>query len=168
MSVVYVTVGSTGFDDLVQAVCTRSFLQSLAARRFQRLIVQYGSSEDMFVPPPTEAGTFGIQIESFDYTSNTQRFIDQADLVICHAGTGSILEALHSRKPTIVVVNRELMDNHQSEIAQELSRREYVVAAEPSGLAGAVASGAYSRLVPYPNADPQPIGEILDEETMLS
>ncbi|KAJ2744120.1 N-acetylglucosaminyldiphosphodolichol N-acetylglucosaminyltransferase catalytic subunit alg13 [Coemansia sp. BCRC 34301] len=167
MSAVYVTVGSTGFDDLVRAVCTRSFLQSLAARRFQRLIVQYGSSEDMFVPPPTESDTFGVDIESFDYTSNTQRFIDQADLVICHAGTGSILEALHSRKPTIVVVNRGLMDNHQSEIAQELSQRGYIVASEPSGLAGAVASGAYGKLLPYPNADPQPIGEILDEETTI-
>ncbi|KAJ2890775.1 N-acetylglucosaminyldiphosphodolichol N-acetylglucosaminyltransferase catalytic subunit alg13, partial [Coemansia aciculifera] len=106
-------------------------------------------------------------IKSFDYTSCTQRFIDQADLVICHAGTGSILEALHSRKPTIVVVNRGLMDNHQSEIAAELSGRGYLIAADPDGLAEAVASGAYTKLTPYPNADPQPIGEILDEETMV-
>ncbi|KAJ2415701.1 N-acetylglucosaminyldiphosphodolichol N-acetylglucosaminyltransferase catalytic subunit alg13 [Coemansia sp. RSA 2530] len=164
---VYVTVGSTGFDDLVKEVCTRSFLQSLAKRGFRKLCVQCGSSEDLFVPPRTESATFGIAIESFDYTSSPQRFIEQADLVICHAGTGSILEALHSRKPAIVVVNRRLMDDHQSEIAQELSARGYVVATEASGLAEAVANGSYGKLIPYPNADPQPIGEILDEETSL-
>ncbi|KAJ2464042.1 UDP-N-acetylglucosamine transferase subunit ALG13 [Coemansia sp. RSA 2337] len=164
---VYVTVGSTGFDELVMAVCTRQFLRSLAARGFRQLCVQCGSSEDLFTPPSTESGAFGIAIESFDYTSSPQRFIEQADLVICHAGTGSILEALHSRKPTIVVVNHQLMDNHQSEIAQELSRYGYLVSTEASGLADAVASGAYSKLIPYPNADPQPIGEILDEETLI-
>ncbi|KAJ2809763.1 N-acetylglucosaminyldiphosphodolichol N-acetylglucosaminyltransferase catalytic subunit alg13 [Coemansia sp. 'formosensis'] len=163
---VYVTVGSTGFDELVKAVCAGPFLQCLATRGFRQLCVQYGSSEDAFTPLQTGPGAFGIAMEGFDYTSSPQRFIEKADLVICHAGTGSILEALHSRKPTIVVVNRGLMDNHQDEIAQELAERGYVVKTEVGGLAGAVAGGAYNRLMPYPNADPQPIGEILDEETL--
>ncbi|KAJ2007925.1 N-acetylglucosaminyldiphosphodolichol N-acetylglucosaminyltransferase catalytic subunit alg13 [Coemansia thaxteri] len=162
---VYVTVGTTGFDELIRTVSTRAFLQCLAARGFRRLCVQYGTSEEEFAQPRTESDAFGIAIESFDYTSHPQNYVEQADLVICHAGTGSILEALHSRKPTIVVVNRGLMDNHQCEIAQELARRGYLVAAEPCGLAEAISSGEYARLEPYPNANPQPIGEMLDEET---
>ncbi|KAI8324113.1 N-acetylglucosaminyldiphosphodolichol N-acetylglucosaminyltransferase Alg13 [Martensiomyces pterosporus] len=164
---VYVTVGSTGFDDLVRAVSSKEFLRSLASRGFRRLTVQYGSSEQAFSPPQTQTDTFGVAIESFDYTSTPLRFVDQADLVICHAGTGSILEALHSRKPAIVVVNRRLMDNHQSEIATALAREGYLVASEPDELASAVAEGQFTKLRPYPRADPQPIGEILDEETLL-
>ncbi|KAJ2341888.1 hypothetical protein GGF43_006067, partial [Coemansia sp. RSA 2618] len=139
---------------------------ALASQGFRRLIVQCGSSVNLFVPPPTHSGTFGISIESFDYTSWPQRLVEQAELVICHAGTGSILEALHSGKPTIVVVNQGLMDNHQSEIAHELAKDGYVAVAEPATLAKAVVESTYSRLRPYPAADPRPIGEIIDEETL--
>ncbi|KAJ1965698.1 hypothetical protein GGI12_000597 [Dipsacomyces acuminosporus] len=165
---VYVTVGSTGFDDLIRAVSSKEFLRSLAGRGFRKLIVQCGSSESEFSPPQTATDTFGIAIESFDYTSTPLRFVDQADLIVCHAGTGSVLEALHSRKPTVVVVNRSLMDNHQSEIATALAREGYLFAAEPDGLAGVIADAPFERLKQYPRADPQPIGEILDEVTLES
>lgn len=164
---VYVTVGSTGFDDLVRTVSTGVFLQSLAAQGFQRLVVQYGFSEDLFTPPTTVSETFGLCIESFDYTDSPQRFIDMADLIISHAGTGSILDTLHSRKPLIAVVNQGLMNNHQEEIAEELDSCGYLVKATAESLARVVDEGAYMRLVPYPDANPQPIGEILDEETMI-
>ncbi|KAJ2845271.1 hypothetical protein IWW36_004849, partial [Coemansia brasiliensis] len=163
---VYVTVGSTGFDELVKAVCTQEFMQALASQGFQRLMVQCGSSLDLFTPPTTRSESFGISIESFDYTNWPQRLIEQADLVICHAGTGSILEALHSGKPTIVVVNPSLMDNHQREIAEELATEGYVVEAKPDLLAKAILQGEYTGLRPYPAADPRPIGEIIDQETL--
>ncbi|KAJ1846029.1 hypothetical protein H4S02_006698 [Coemansia sp. RSA 2611] len=162
---VYVTVGSTGFDALVRAACTREFLQALAGQGFRRLVVQCGHSIGLFKPPTTRSETFGIAIESFDYTSRPQRLVEQADLVVCHAGTGSILEALHSGTPAIVVVNRALMDDHQSEIARELAKDGFVVVAEPATLASAVSECAYAALRPYPAADPRPIGEIIDEET---
>ncbi|KAJ2456323.1 N-acetylglucosaminyldiphosphodolichol N-acetylglucosaminyltransferase activity protein [Coemansia sp. RSA 2336] len=161
---VYVTVGSTGFDELVKAVCTSEFMQALASQGFQRLTVQCGSSLDLFAPPATQS--LGISTEAFDYTSRPQRLIEQADLVICHAGTGSILEALHSGKQTIVVVNPSLMDNHQSEIAEQLAAEGFVVEAKPALLAETILQGKYTGLRPYPAADPRPIGEIIDQETL--
>ncbi|KAJ2080191.1 N-acetylglucosaminyldiphosphodolichol N-acetylglucosaminyltransferase catalytic subunit alg13 [Coemansia sp. RSA 988] len=163
----YVTVGSTGFDELVRTVSTQEFLQALAGRGFNRLVVQCGNSVELFKPPPTVLETFGITMESFGYTSWPQRLVDQADLIICHAGTGSILEALHSGKPTIAVVNRGLANNHQSEVASELATFGYLVVAEPRNLASAITESMYTSLRPYPRADPRPIGEVIDEETLL-
>ncbi|KAJ2137041.1 N-acetylglucosaminyldiphosphodolichol N-acetylglucosaminyltransferase catalytic subunit alg13 [Coemansia sp. RSA 678] len=163
---VYVTVGSTGFDRLIQTVSGKAFLQALSSQGFRRLVVQYGTSAHKFEPPTTRSDTHGISIESFDYTSRPSQLIEQADLIISHAGTGSILEALHSGTPIIIVVNRELMDDHQSEIAHELASSGYVAVAEPATLVDAVARNVYMGLVPYPAADPRPIGEIIDEETL--
>ncbi|KAI9505062.1 N-acetylglucosaminyldiphosphodolichol N-acetylglucosaminyltransferase catalytic subunit alg13 [Coemansia spiralis] len=164
---VYVTVGSTGFEELIEAVSSRELLQALASRGFWRLIVQYGSSGEVFGLPDTASTELGITVEAFDYTSRPQQLVDQADLVISHAGAGSILEALHSNKPLIVVVNKRLMNNHQSEIAIELAKGGYLAVAAPAELAEAVSRGVFTKLSPYPHADPRPIGEIIDEETLL-
>ncbi|KAJ1939741.1 hypothetical protein EC988_007230 [Linderina pennispora] len=166
MTSVYVTVGSTGFDELVRAVSTKAFLLALSQRGFTQLTVQYGSSTDAFRPPPSAKDHHGIRIDSFDYTDRPLQYIEQAGLVICHAGTGSILETLHSQRPAIVVVNGRLMDNHQREIAEELAGREFVVCAEPEELAQCIEEEKYRELKTYPRADPQPIGEILDEEML--
>ncbi|KAJ2667220.1 hypothetical protein IW148_000321 [Coemansia sp. RSA 1199] len=163
---VYVTVGSTGFDKLVQTVSGKDFLQALSSQGFRRLVVQYGASAGEFEPPTTRSDTYGMSIESFDYTSWPSQLIEQADLIISHAGTGSILEALHSGTPAIVVVNHELMNDHQSEIAHELASSGYVAVAEPATLVDAIARSTYTGLLPYPAADPRPIGEIIDEETL--
>ncbi|KAJ2700585.1 hypothetical protein FB645_004947 [Coemansia sp. IMI 203386] len=162
---VYVTVGSTGFDALVSAVCSEEFFRTLADRGFHRLIVQYGSSSEAFDLPKTVSGQYGVSVEGFSYTRMPQQYVEQADLIICHAGTGSILEALHAGKPAIVVPNHELMDSHQSEISLELAAAEYLLVSEPDQLARVVDSGKYMELVPYAHADPRPIGEILDEES---
>jgi beta-1,4-N-acetylglucosaminyltransferase len=42
-------------------------------------------------------------------------------LIISHAGSGSILEALELGKKLVVVINNGLMDNHQMELAGRLS-----------------------------------------------
>ncbi|KAJ2714640.1 N-acetylglucosaminyldiphosphodolichol N-acetylglucosaminyltransferase catalytic subunit alg13 [Coemansia spiralis] len=162
---VLVTVGSTGFDRLVRAVCAPEFLQALAGKGFGRLVVQCGSSIDQFAPAPAALAASGITAECFDYVDQPQRLIEEAELVICHAGTGSILDALRCGRPVIAVVNPELMDDHQREIAAELARGLFLAVAEPWNLAQTVADGAYAGLRPYPRADPRPVGDILDEET---
>ena len=42
-------------------------------------------------------------------------------------GSGSILDALRIGVPLIVVPNPELLDNHQVELAKELSAQGYVI-----------------------------------------
>jgi len=45
---------------------------------------------------------------------------------VLSAGSGSIMESLRLHKKLVVVVNEDLMDNHQIELAQALSERQYL------------------------------------------
>ena len=57
-----------------------------------------------------------------------------ADLVISHAGAGSIMESLRLKKALIVVVNQDLMDNHQIELAEAMQEANYLRFCYVSGL----------------------------------
>lgn len=59
----------------------------------------------------------GFTLEAFPITPNISDEIAKCDLVISHAGTGSIMDVLRLSKPLIVVHNEKLMHNHQLEIA---------------------------------------------------
>ncbi|KAJ2507898.1 N-acetylglucosaminyldiphosphodolichol N-acetylglucosaminyltransferase catalytic subunit alg13 [Coemansia sp. RSA 2049] len=166
---VFVTVGSTGFDELISVLSTREFLQSLRTRGFRGLVVQYGASGDRFRLPNEASEELGIAVTGFDYAATgTQQHMDGAELVITHGGAGSILDALRARRPVIVVANRRLMADHQCEVAEELGRAGHVVVASSDTLARAVVDGGFLRLSAFPNADPRPVGEIVDEEALLA
>ncbi|KAM9934094.1 hypothetical protein OXX80_006301 [Metschnikowia pulcherrima] len=66
-------------------------------------------------------------LRAFGFANNINTYISQADLVVSHAGTGSILDTLRSKKPLIVVTNDSLMDNHQAEIAARFEAENYLV-----------------------------------------
>jgi beta-1,4-N-acetylglucosaminyltransferase len=52
---------------------------------------------------------------------------DSQGLVISHAGSGSILEALRYQVPLVVVPNTALLDNHQEELAVAMEKQNYVL-----------------------------------------
>lgn len=66
-------------------------------------------------------------IESYAFNSNLLEDLASAQVVVSHSGTGSILDALRLKKPLLVVVNENLMDNHQLEIASMLQEMQLLV-----------------------------------------
>lgn len=75
---------------------------------------------------PRIENNLGIDIEIFKIKESIEHEICNADLVIGHAGAGTCLQTLKAGKKLVVVVNDELMDNHQMELADKLSEEGYI------------------------------------------
>lgn len=125
-------------------------MSSLQKFEYTHLRIQYGKdSRSIFENfllnhPPGTAGRHGIQIDGFDFNQagleQEMRLTkeDASGMIISHAGSGSILEALRLGVPLVVVPNPTLKDNHQEELAQELQRQGYVVASHYKDIAAAI------------------------------
>ena len=99
--------------------------------------------------------------------------IAKADLVIAHAGAGTCLEGtktdpvfcfllflkvllfivLNAGKPLIVVVNEDLMGNHQIELATKLARDNHLAFCVCPTLASTIHTLDPASLAPYPKGD---------------
>lgn len=62
----------------------------------------------------------------FAFSSHISDYISKVDIVVSHAGTGSILDSLRLKKPLLVVSNLELMDNHQEEVAAQFEKEGFL------------------------------------------
>jgi beta-1,4-N-acetylglucosaminyltransferase len=76
----FVTVGSTKFDLLVESVLSIGCLGVLERRGYSTLVIQYGNSE---WPPHSQSN---VAITGFKFKQSLAQDIQQADLVISHAG----------------------------------------------------------------------------------
>ncbi|KAK2579550.1 hypothetical protein KPH14_010849 [Odynerus spinipes] len=120
---VFVTVGTTSFDDLIVAILSPETLEALASKGYNYLSLQIGKS---FLKPDCTPRHGIDHIEYFHLSSSIENHMQAADLVISHAGAGSILEALEARKGLIVVINHFLMGNHQLELARRLYKDKHL------------------------------------------
>lgn len=128
---VFVTTGAIApFYDLIQACLDTTVVARLVELGYDELRIQYGKGGEFFSSHvPTVSG---ITITGFDFTPDIQSEVESSDLIISHAGTGSILDAVRSHKPLIVVANTQLMDNHQLEIANQFSQFGYLLVCKPT------------------------------------
>lgn len=78
---VFVTVGSTLFEKLVEAVTSTEVLQELAGQGCTHLVIQYGKGA---APQPVSASS--IAISSYSLKPSIRENFQEADLVISHAG----------------------------------------------------------------------------------
>ncbi|CUM66317.1 uncharacterized protein PRCAT00003979001 [Priceomyces carsonii] len=149
---ILVTTGSVvTFLRLVEYATEVEFLKSLIGIGVKRLVVQYGNekrhekhvSRDVFLKSLEDSGAkekfklvetasgvfrsdfYDFELVAFAYSNELERFINDADIVISHAGTGTIIDVLRLNKPLIVVTNTSLMDNHQEEVANEFQNLGY-------------------------------------------
>ncbi|KAF5736343.1 Glycosyltransferase family protein 28 isoform 1 [Tripterygium wilfordii] len=85
------------------------------------------------VPDSKESvgGDGSLTVDYFTLSSSIADYLRSESFVVSHDGSGSIFETLRLGKPLIVVVNEDLMDNRQSELAQELADRKHLYCARP-------------------------------------
>lgn len=79
-----------------------------------------------------------------------------ADLIISHAGAGTVLEVLRMQgKKLIICVNNSLQENHQCELADALSEKKYCLATTPESLCATLEDSkvGFTSLVAFPSVD---------------
>ncbi|KAJ1604884.1 glycosyl transferase, partial [Cryptosporidium canis] len=132
---VLVTVGTTKFDILIRQVDTREFHDKLLDCGYTHLTIQYGSGEYVPVERKVQHSSVvgdnlghkeSLRIVCTAYLREIQ--YSEYDLVIGHAGAGTILNSLRSNRKMIVVINKSLMDNHQAELAAQLHNDKHLFA----------------------------------------
>ncbi|KAL8873565.1 MAG: hypothetical protein Q9174_000981 [Haloplaca sp. 1 TL-2023] len=149
--VCFVTIGATAaFDQLLQAVLASRFLQALQASGYSTLSLQYGKNGQQILADldaTARAKNYDIQVTGFDFNKQglgkemwaAKSGKDQDEgVVISHAGSGSILDALRIDVPLIAVPNTSLLHNHQVELAEEMARLGYLVHGDVNDLPAAL------------------------------
>ncbi|XP_073343246.1 UDP-N-acetylglucosamine transferase subunit ALG13 [Pagrus major] len=159
MKTVFVTVGTTSFDELIESITTSEAVQALKARGYERLVLQVGRGSLL----PDADSCPHVRLEAFRYKDSIAEDIKQADLVISHAGAGSCLEALGAGRPLLVVVNDRLMNNHQLELARQLHMDSHLLYCTCSTLTETLRTMDLSVLQPFMPGQPKHFANFLDK-----
>lgn len=109
---IFVTIGLMyGFDRLIKE------MDEIGQKIDEEIIMQIG--ESLYIPK-------NAKYFKFSSKENMDSLYERSRIVVCHAGTGSIIAAMEHSKPIIAVPRREKyrehMDDHQLDIARELEK----------------------------------------------
>ncbi|EEZ98644.1 UDP-N-acetylglucosamine transferase subunit ALG13 homolog [Tribolium castaneum] len=154
---VFVTVGTTKFDKLIEEVSKDEVLEVLHSLGYTFVQFQVGTGDSNERKHPK------IHIKYDRYFENFAQEIESSDLIISHAGAGTCLEVLKQHKPLIVVINEDLMDNHQIELAQQLAKDGYLQCCTPRTLKDTLLERKFLQFKQYPNPDPRLFSRYLDK-----
>ena len=176
---VFVTVGSTSFDDLVRHVDSPVVLQSLQRQGFKHIIYQIGRGTYVPTTSPapdtkdtrdTATTEERIKVSYFRSKPTIAPYIKDAALVICHAGVGTVMETLRMKKQVVVGVNPSLMDNHQLEVAAALEADNHVHLCRDPHLIEQTVQGITkkSQLAPIQELDTSLFPAVLESELLRS
>ncbi|EWC44157.1 hypothetical protein DRE_06982 [Drechslerella stenobrocha 248] len=168
---VLVTVGTTAFDGLIEAVVRPSVVDLLRSQGYTSIRVQYGTDIDLYkslcnADLETALAKSDMSISGFAYADGQTitNEIKSAELVISHAGSGTILECLRYQKRIIVVPNQSLMENHQVELANEMAKLEYVINSSLADLTSAIELSTNFQYKHFPRTGRKVFTEIVEEE----
>ncbi|OOF13810.1 MULTISPECIES: PssE/Cps14G family polysaccharide biosynthesis glycosyltransferase [Salinivibrio] len=110
---ILVTVGTTAFDELIAEI-DQSFEQD---------------SNVSIIAQVSEESCYNTHnIRAFSFCDNLQPYIEQADVVVTHAGAGSVYSMLESSKKLVVVPNLQRADKHQLELAKYVHENKFAIA----------------------------------------
>ena len=125
---IFVTVGGMrAFERLVKE------MDRIAGELDEQVVMQLGSTD--YEPKNCDYFTFMPR-------NDIEEFYASARVVVCHAGSGSILTALEHNKPLVLVPRMksygEVFDDHQLEIGREMESRGITVVYDISNLKFAI------------------------------
>lgn len=106
----FVTVGSTDFDALTQAVD-----RLVPVLNFQGTM-QIGNGQ--YTP---------MNLPYFRFASSLESYYKRASLVIAHGGLATTMEVLRLGVPLISVSNLDRYDNHQQDLISTMSQEGYLI-----------------------------------------
>ena len=109
---VFVTVGTTEFDELIQVVD-----QTCGNQQGLQVVAQVSRSS---IHKP-------VNIDYFEFSNDVASYIDKADVIITHAGAGSVYSMLEKGKKIIVVPNLSRVDSHQIELANHVEKNNFAI-----------------------------------------
>lgn len=159
MKTVFVTVGTTSFDELIKSIISQEAVEALKSHGYEKLVLQVGRGT--IIPCPETCPQ--IKLETFRFKESIAEDMRRAHLIISHAGAGSCLEALGAGKPLLVVVNDKLMNNHQLELARQLHSDSHLLYCTCSTLTETLRSMDISVLLPFVPGQPQNFAHFLDK-----
>lgn len=107
---IFVTVGTFRFDELIKLI------DNLASTSSHTFTCQLGIGE--YKPK---------NCIWFEFSSNFEDFISDADLVITHAGAGTVYSLLEQHKNIIVIPNTFRIDQHQLELARYVKENNFAL-----------------------------------------
>jgi beta-1,4-N-acetylglucosaminyltransferase len=107
---IFVTVGSTKFTDLIQR------MDELAPSLGDEVVMQIGNG-------PYEPKN----CKFFRYAASLDPYFDQAGLIVAHGGLGTIVEVSERGKKLICVVNPTTMDLHQEHLLRIYAEKNYLL-----------------------------------------
>lgn len=155
----FVMVGTTQFQELIQTVSHPDTLKVIEQLGFRHVKLQIGQGEE----PELESNNTSVNVEFFRRKPSVAKDIEDADLVISHAGAGCVLETLGAGKPLLVIINERLMGNHQIELAHQLGEDGHLYYGTCDTLRQMLQESDFSKLKPFPPPDPQTFGTYLDK-----
>ncbi|KAI3397926.1 hypothetical protein diail_10095 [Diaporthe ilicicola] len=126
-----VTGGATvPFVALLEEATNEDFLKMLRAHGFTHVYLQCGAAHDQ-IEARLKNGRGGMQIETFPFCRDLKSLMKEhcrgekgvrpAGVVMGHAGTGTISDAMEVDCALVIVANTTLMDDHQSIFASEMA-----------------------------------------------
>jgi beta-1,4-N-acetylglucosaminyltransferase len=109
-TVIFVTVGTSDFDQLVERI------DELAPFLHDQVLVQIGNGK--YIPR---------NCEYFRFAPSLAPYYDEADVVVAHGGLGTTMEVLEKGKKLICVENTTCIDDHQTDILGVLAGEGYLI-----------------------------------------
>jgi UDP-N-acetylglucosamine transferase subunit ALG13 len=108
--VIFVAIGTTDFDALIQA------MDRLSLNLSDKVVMQIGRSE--YIPE---------HCEYFRFVPSLVPYYERASLVVSHGGLGILTEVLERRLPLIAVEDPNQPDRHQRELLSVWEREGYLI-----------------------------------------